>query len=204
VRCVPTIPLRYYLSIVFEKVSVILPRLPTISESTLSEATATALEPVRLNGKLADVYLQFANSEPALRAYLDMEQALKAGSLNDQELECIKLLVSEFTQCEFCLSVHSFKSSQAGISQDVQTLIRQSQTTGNNRLDIIVRLVSTLFKQPGAISDELLAEARSAGFSDQNFVDICMAMSTIFFTNITNHINESVSSLPPAPDIHKT
>ncbi len=178
-----------------------MPRLTTVSESTLSENTLSALEPVRVNGKLADVYLQFANSEPAVRAYLGMEEALRAGSLNEQELECVKLLVSEFTQCDYCLSVHSFKSGKAGISPELQKLIRQTNSTGNIRFDIIVRLVSSLFRQPGALSDDLLAEARSAGFTDQNLVDICLTMSTIFFTNITNHINKSVSPLPAAPTI---
>ena len=53
-----------------------------------------------MNGKLADVYLQFANSEPALRAYLQMEHALKQGSLNTREIEAIKLWVSQQTGCE--------------------------------------------------------------------------------------------------------
>lgn len=178
-----------------------MPRLQTCNESTLSEATLTALEPVRMNGKIADVYLQFANGEPALRAYLVMEEALRNGSLSERERECIKLLVSEMTHCEYCLSIHSFKSEKAGIDKDTQIKIRQAVATGDAKLDIIVRLVSALFRQPGALSDDLFQEAREAGFSDENLVDICMAMSTIFFTNITNHINVSNSSLPPAPKL---
>lgn len=176
-------------------------RLTTCKESALAEATLTALEPVRQNGALAEVYLQFANSESALRAYLDMEAALRGGSLDAKELECIKLLVSELTQCEYCLSIHSFKSKKAGISQADQILIRQGRSTGNPRIDIIVRLVLQLFKQPGPLEQEILDEARRVDLSDENLVDICMGMSTIFFTNITNHINHSSSPLPPAPSI---
>lgn len=176
-------------------------RLSTCKESALQDATLSALEPVRLNGSLPEIYLQFANSEPALRAYLGMEAALRASSLNDQELECIKLLVSQLTNCEYCLSIHSFKAKKAGISKQDQLLIRQAKPTGNERLDTIVRLVMALFKQPGAISQDLLDDARAHGFSDENLVDICMGMSTIFFTNITNHINHSNSSLPAAPQL---
>jgi len=162
-------------------------RLSTCKESALSEATLEALAPVRQNGALADIYLQFANSEPAIRAY--------------QELECIKLLVSELTQCTYCLSIHSFKAKKAGIDQPDQLLIRQGKPTGHVRLDVIVRLVLALFKQTGPLEQNLLDDARQAGFSDENLVDICMAMSTIFFTNITNHINHSSSALPPAPEL---
>ncbi len=176
-------------------------RLSTRKESALSASTLSALEPVRQNGALAEIYLQFANSEPAVRAYLGMEAALQSGSLDDQELECIKLLVSELTQCEYCLSIHSFKAKKAGIDQADQILIRQCKPTGNARLDVIVRLVRSLFKQPGTLEQTILDDARSAGFSDENLVDICMGMSTIFFTNMTNHINHSRSTLPPAPDL---
>jgi len=177
-------------------------RLSTCKESALSAATLSALEPVRQNGQLAEIYLQFANSEPAIRAYLGMEAALQNGSLDEQELECIKLLVSQLTQCEYCLSVHSFKAKKAGIVQADQLLIRQGKPTGNSRFDAIVRLVLSLFKQPGALEQSVLDDARSAGLTDENLVDICMGMSTIFFTNMTNHINHSSSSLPPAPEIN--
>jgi len=182
-------------------VNAIVSRLSTCKEPALSEATLLALAPVRQNGVLAEIYLQFANSEPAIRAYLGMEAALQNGSLDEQELECIKLLVSELTQCEYCLSIHSFKAKKAGINQADQLLIRQGKPTGNTRFDIIMRLVLSLFKQPGALEQALLDDARNAGFSDENLVDICMGMSTIFFTNITNHINQSSSTLPPAPEI---
>jgi len=155
----------------------------------------------RLSTCKAEIYLQFSNSEPAIRAYLGMESALQCGSLTEQELECIKLLVSELTQCEYCLSVHSFKARKTGIKQADQLLIRQGKPTGNSRFDMIARLVLSLFKQPGALEQNLLDDARAVGFSDENLVDICMAMSTIFFTNITNHINHSQSTLPPAPEI---
>lgn len=176
-------------------------RLSTCKESALSDDTLAALEPVRQNGRLADVYLQFANSEAALQAYLSMERALSAGSLDLPDLECIKLLVSELTQCEYCLSVHSFKAKKAGISEADQLLIRQAKPTGDNRIDVLVRLVVALVKQPGVLNQDLLNQARATGLSDENLVDICLCISTIVFTNITNHINDSKSPLPPAPEL---
>lgn len=171
----------------------------TRDESDLQPETLDALKPVRMKGRLADVYLQFANSEPALRAYLQMESSLREGSLSSKELEAIKLLVSQKTDCEYCLSVHSFKAGQSGLDAPCQLAIRTGQKTGDERIDAILTVVSALFGNPGKLDDELLESARQLGLSDQNLVDLTMAMSTIFFTNVTNHINDSVSPLPPAP-----
>ena len=157
-----------------------------------------------MNGRLAPIYLQFANSEPALRAYLQMEASLRNGSLDTRELEAIKLWVSQKTDCEFCLSVHTYKASQAGLDAKTQLQIRAGQKTGNTRIDMLISIVSTLFNNPGKLDADLLEAARAEGLSDQNLVDLTMAMSTIFFTNITNHINDSRSSMPAASRIGLT
>ena len=176
-------------------------RLATRTEDELQAATLDALAPVRMNGKLSDVYLQFANSEPAIQAYLAMEQSLKAGALNDVELECIKLLVSQQTQCDFCLAVHSMKAGLLGIEVARQLQIRRGEPTGDARLDAILTMVRGFFQKPGPVSEVQLQAVRDAGVTDQQMVDITMAVSTIFFTNITNHINDTPVTLKPAPPL---
>jgi AhpD family alkylhydroperoxidase len=176
-------------------------RLTTCEESTLSVSTLEALEPTRMNGKLAPVYLQFANSEPALRSYLNMEAALRAGSLSDYELEAIKLLVSELTQCHYCLAMHTMKAGKAGMSKETQLAIRRGDELDDKRINIMMKLVRNLFGKPGTLDQVLLNEARSCGVSDAQLLDLTMAMSTIFFTNITNHINDTEVTLPIPPSV---
>ena len=154
-----------------------------------------------MKGRLADVYLEFANSEPAIRAYLEMEAAVRGGSLSSREIEAIKLFISQHNACEYCLSVHTMKANAAGLEKDKQLLLRSGKPSGDERIDAIIDMVKTFFAKPGPLSNEQLAAARSAGLSDENLVDVTMAASTIFLTNITNHINETLSSLPPAPSI---
>jgi len=62
-------------------------------------------------------------------------------------------------------------------------------------------IVRAFFKKPGPISEELLKNARANGLTDQELVEIAMAVSTIFFTNITNHINNSETTVAAAPAI---
>ncbi|MFK7862307.1 MAG: carboxymuconolactone decarboxylase family protein [Granulosicoccus sp.] len=174
-------------------------RLTTRTTSELHATTIQALEPVRLNGKISDVYLQFSNSEAALQAYLQMEESLRKGSLSITELEAVKLWVSEQTGCDFCLSVHSFKAAQAGLSEEQQLAIRSGYPSGDVRIDALLTMAGTVFRTPGSVPQAMLDEARAVGLTDENLVDLMMAVSTIFFTNITNHINDTKSSLPPAP-----
>ncbi len=174
-------------------------RLTIRNAAEFQSSTVQALEPVKIKGSISDVYLQFANSEPALRAYLHMEASLREGSLSDTELEAVKLWVSEQTGCEFCLSVHSMKARHAGLSQSQQLKVRSGAPLGEARIDALLAIARTIFKTPGSVPQDMLEEARAVGLTDENLVDLTMAISTIFFTNITNHINNTQSALPPAP-----
>ncbi len=176
-------------------------RLETREESSLSAECLAALEHTRMSGKIADVYLQFANSEPAIMAYLEMEASLRKSSLMELEVESIKLLVSEINQCDYCLAVHTMKARKAGIDKDMQMAIRGNRKTSNARVDALLDIVRSFFNKPGPISDDMLASARDCGFTDKELVETAMAVSTIFFTNITNHINNSETTVPAAPPV---
>lgn len=178
-------------------------RLTIRSPQELQPSTLEALESVRISGKLADVYLQFANSEPALMAYLHMEGSLREGSLSTMELEAVKLWVSEQSGCDFCLSVHSFKAKQAGIDAPQQIAIRSGNTSGNERIDALLGIAKLIYLKRGSIAREALDNARAVGLSDENLVDLSMAISTILFTNMTNHINDTRSSLQVAPALNQ-
>jgi len=176
-------------------------RLTTRKEDDLEQPTLDSLEPVRMGGKISDVYLQFANSEGALRTYLQMEATLREGSLSDVELESIKLLVSEKNHCDYCLSVHDMKARKLGLDTQSRRSVRRAESTGNARIDAITSIANEFFNNPGPLTDGLVEKGRAAGLGDREFVDIGMAVATIFFTNIVNHMNDTQASLPPAPSV---
>lgn len=174
-------------------------RLATRDENTLSEGTLHALQSARVKGKLPPVYQQLANSEHALLAYLHMESALKRSSLSLRTVEAIKLAVSEHNQCDFCLSNHHFKSGTVGFSEAQRLAIRRGEAIGEPQLDGILAAVWHMLKHPGGLSEQRLQGLRDQGIDDSAMVDIALAISTITFTNLFNHFNDTDLSLPAAP-----
>lgn len=166
-------------------------RLRTREESELAAETLAALAPVRAEGAIPAVYREFAASEPALRAYLGMEAAVREGSLAPREIEAVKLLVSVRLGCAFCSTVHAAKGRRAGLDGDAQAAIRAGERLGEPRLDALLGLARTLLERPGPLSDDDIDAAREAGLDDANLVDLTLAMATIFFTNVTNHVNDT-------------
>ena len=174
-------------------------RLSTVSESSLEQPLADTAEPFRSNGKLADVYLQIANSQSAMHAYLQMENALKSSTLSTREIEAIKLLVSEQNRCDFCLSVHHVKAGVAGFTEQQRMSIRSGDAIGDRRIDLMTSVVRNWFVAPGPVDDDTFAGLKETGFTDAELVDLALVAATIFFTNIFNHLNATPVAGKPAP-----
>jgi AhpD family alkylhydroperoxidase len=169
----------------------IVARLAIRSFDDLEQATRDALAPVAASGPIANVWLEFASSEPALRAYLAMERALDVGTLLPGEIEAIKLRVSTLNSCAFCVAVHRKKARDAGLSRESIAAAQVGEPTGDERLDAMLTIVGGFFNSPGTTPDELISEARAVGVDDAALMDLAMAVSAIFFTNIANHINDT-------------
>ena len=166
-------------------------RLTARSFESLTAETVEALAPISARGPLATVWLEFAASEPALRGYLAMERALDTGTLDPRELEAIKLRVSTLNRCAFCVATHRAKARALGMSNELVSAAREGEETGDSRIDAMLPIVNALFASPGTTPDTLIEAARDAGVSDAALMDLAMAVSAIFFTNIANHINDT-------------
>ena len=174
-------------------------RLKSCSDEELTPALVARLETHTGSRKIAPVFREMGNSPVALDAYLTLEQSLSRSTLTTREIEAVKLLVSQINRCDFCLSVHTVKSKAAGIEQDEQLAIRRladldlSEQNGidDARLVAILNLVVCFFRHPGPVDKAILDEAREAGLNDANLMDIVAAVSTIFLTNVFNHINDT-------------
>ena len=182
-------------------------RLNTCSDEELTAAMVDRLVSHTGSRKIAPVFREMGNSPTALDAYLTLEQSLSRCSLSAREIEAIKLLVSQINRCDFCLSIHTVKSKAAGINPDQQLAIRrlsEGNLSGKDgiedaRLAAILHLVVGFFRHPGTVEKKILDDAKLAGLNDANLMDIVAAVSTIFLTNIFNHINDTELVYPEAP-----
>jgi AhpD family alkylhydroperoxidase len=78
----------------------------------------------------------------ALKVVLNAEAVLGAGTPSKQEVETIKLLVSELTGCDYCVAAHTMLGKMTGLSGDTLWQIQAAQPTGDARRDALVHLCS--------------------------------------------------------------
>ena len=137
-----------------------------------------------------------AHGPAALKAVLQADGVLAAGSLSKQDQETIKLVVSEVAGCDYCVAAHSLLGKLAGLKPDALRQIRTGQSTGDAKRDALAHFVRTLAQTSGTIGEAEVQAIRAVGYTDAQLVDISLAIALTVFTNVFNRINDTEIDFP--------
>lgn len=125
----------------------------------------------------------FANSPVALKSFLGLYGVANEGSLEPLTRERIALALAQQNSCEYCLSAHTALGKKAGLSNDEITANRAGSSQ-DAKAAIAVKLARSLAEHKGEITTAELIEARNAGFTDGDIVEIITHVGMNLLTNI--------------------
>lgn len=172
--------------------------IPSIDSATGATAEVYALVKKVAGGSVPNLFAVLGHLAPqTLSAVLNAEGALAAGSLSKQDLETIKLLVSELTGCDYCVAAHALLGKLTGLSLETLKQIRAGQPTGEAKRDALVRFVRNLHQSHGTITQAEFDAIRAAGYTDTQLAEISLAIALTIFTNTFNRINDTDVDFPP-------
>ncbi len=150
-------------------------------------------------GMVPNAYVGIGSNSPhALEAALNLDAALKKGSLNGREIEAIKLVVSDVAECEYCLAAHTMIGKMHGLDATAMSALRRGDASGDAKLDALSSFARVLVETRGAVPADVVDAVRSAGYTDAQIVDVMLAITSITFTNLFNRVNATTLDFPPA------
>ena len=160
-----------------------------------SQAVFDKLE--RSLGMVPNIYATFAHSDTALGDYLAFEN--RKSSLGLLEREVVNLVASQINGCAYCLAAHTVIGQKVGFTPEQVLEIRRGRAKFDDKLDALARFVHAVVENRGKVSDLQTATLLDAGYTEENIVDIVMAISGITTTNYLHNITEVPVDFPPAP-----
>jgi AhpD family alkylhydroperoxidase len=121
-------------------------RTPALATAT--GATAEVYAEIKKDvGKAPNTYAAIGVHGPkALKAILEADSVLAAGSLSHQDQETIKLAVSVAAGCDYCVAAHNMLAKLSGLSAEAVAQIQAGAPTGNARRDALVTFVRNLVR----------------------------------------------------------
>lgn len=176
-------------------------RIQTPSISSATGATAEVYGQIKkAAGSVPNTFAAIGALRPdALKAVLLADGILAVGSLSKGEQETIKLLVSSLVGCDYCVAAHSLLGKLVGLSPDALRNIRAGEPTGDAKRDALIHFVKLLITTEGTIAQHEFSAIKDAGFTDEQLVEISLAIATTTFTNVFNRINDTAVDFPAVP-----
>ncbi len=159
-------------------------RITTITNETATPEQAALFDAIQAQIGMVPNFLKvFANSPAALRAFLGLHGIANEGSLDLPTRERIALALAQQNACEYCLSAHSAIGKKAGLDNS-EINANRSGSSNDSKAAVAVKLARSLAEHSGDITTAELIEARNAGYSDADIVEIITHVGMNILTNI--------------------
>lgn len=164
-------------------------RIPTPASIDAAPAAAQeALNAVKARlGKAPNLYLLTATSPSTLEGLLSLSGALGKGALGPATRERIALTVANVNGCDYCNSAHTYIAKNIAKLSDDEIALNRDGRSSDPKADAAVRLARKIAVERGAVSDADVAEARKAGLTDAELVEI---VGNVAVNVLTNYLNE--------------
>ncbi len=152
------------------------------------------LEGVRARfGRALNVYSRMAVSPGMLETYLEGNQRFQRDSgFSPAELQVVYLTISHFNRCDYCIAAHSRSAALvAKMPEPEIKSLRDGQPLADLHLEALRGFTEKLLRNGGRVSVADVAEFVSAGFREEQVVEIVFAIGLKTMTNWTNHLFET-------------
>lgn len=159
-------------------------------------ATAKPIAKERLEGSLKsmgmipNMYLNMANSPGMLSTYMHGYSFFREESkFNSVEQEVVFLSISRCNECEYCVAAHSFVGDKkTKVPTDVTNAIREDKKIEDSKLEALRVFTTVMIEKRGRPDTSDVANFLNAGFSEEQILEIILAIAVKTISNYSNHI----------------
>lgn len=171
-------------------------RVPAIDPATASVEVQEQFKAIKSKfGMVPNLLKVMANSPATLNSYLAMSNSLGQGVLSAKTRERIALAVSQFNACEYCLSAHSLTAKLAGLPPD-QIVEARHGKANDPKSQAALNLTSNILERRGNVSSDQIDQARQAGLTDAEIVEVVGNVTIMVLTNYLNNVAQTEIDFP--------
>jgi len=160
-------------------------------ETAPAEAQANLAAAKKKMGFVPNLFAKMAESPALLEAYLTLDGILAKTSLSPVEQQAALLAISADNQCNFCVAAHTGGIKQAGADDALVEDLRSLQSPNDPKLAALVRFARHLNTTRGWAEQAELDAFMSAGYAQQQALELIIACALKTLSNYTNHMAET-------------
>jgi uncharacterized peroxidase-related enzyme len=161
-------------------------RVPLINPQDTTDERQVLLGQIHAAfGDTPNMFRAVANSTAALKSMWGSFGALGNGVIPAKLGEQIAVAIANRNACEYCLAAHTALGRKAGASSQEMTAAQGGESE-DPKTAAALRFVLRVVEGRGQIDDADVQQLRTAGFGDEEIVEILAHVALNLFTNYIN------------------
>ncbi len=135
-----------------------------------------------------NMFAVMGGAPAALTALAEVNRCLTRSSLTPLEAEIIQIAASVGNTSPYCVAGHTAFAAMQHLDADVIDAVRNEQRLPDVKLEALRWFTHRLVESRGHLDDRELVVFVDAGYSQNQAIEVIMAVSLKFFTNLTSNL----------------
>lgn len=166
-----------------------MPTFPVHTRESAPEASRPLLDTAAQTfGMVPNLMGVLATAPAALGSYLSVTGELEGSSLTPVEQQVVLIATSAENRCEYCVSVHSTVANMVKMPAEALEALRAGRDPEDARLGALAGFTRHVVEERGWVDMAELEAFLSAGFSEQQVLEVVTGVALKTISNYTNHI----------------
>jgi alkylhydroperoxidase family enzyme len=174
--------------------------MTTLTIQTI-ESAPEASKPLLTNsvkafGMIPNLHGILASSPQILEAYQKLHQLFIESSFDAEELTVVWQGINVEHGCNYCVPAHTGIAHSMKVDPALTEALRNQAPMPTPKLQALFDMTLTIVRNRGHVAQEDLDKFYSAGYGEQQLLEIILGLSQKVISNYTNHIGNTPVDAP--------
>lgn len=139
-------------------------------------------------GFVPNVFAVIAESPPALKAFIALNEQFANSAFNATCREIIQIAVSIENQCSYCIAGHSAFADMQHVSPEIIDALRNNQAIADSKLEALNQFTRLIVRKKGMVSDQEIEQFFAVGYTKAQLLEIILGVCVKTFSNLSNNL----------------
>lgn len=147
-------------------------------------------------GMIPGLHGVLAGAPGILEGYQKLHELFTNTSFNEEELTVVWQTINVEHACHYCVPAHTGIAHMMKVDNDIIESLRNETPLANPKLEALRTLTLSIVRNRGHVSQEELEAFYTAGYGEQQVLEIILGLSQKIISNYSNHIaNTAVDAM---------
>jgi alkylhydroperoxidase family enzyme len=147
-------------------------------------------------GMLPGLHGVMAEAPAVLEGYQVLHDLFQKTSFDADELTVVWLTINVEHACHYCVPAHTAIAHMMNVDSNIISALRDETPLASDKLEALRNFTLAITRQRGNVTQDQLDAFYTAGYSQQQVLEIILGLAQKVMSNYVNHVAETPVDAP--------